>query len=69
MKTITLETSDEAAARFSRLSDKEKKELAEMISLLMEDKRTLREVMDDMSVYAQEQGLTPELLERLLKDK
>lgn len=69
MKTITLETSDETAARFSKLTDTEKKELAEMISLLMEDKRTLREVMDDMSAYAQKQGLTPEQLEQLLKGK
>lgn len=69
MKTITLETSDELADRFSKLSEKEKKELAEMINLLMADKRTLREVMDDMSAYAQKQGLTPELLENLLKEE
>jgi macrodomain Ter protein organizer (MatP/YcbG family) len=69
MKTITLETSNELADRFSKLSDKEKKDLTEMINVLIEDKRTLREVMDDMSAYAQKQGLTPALLEKLLKDE
>jgi predicted transcriptional regulator len=69
MKTITLETSDELADRFSKLSDKEKKDLTEMISVLIEDKRTLREVMDDMSMYAQKQGLTSELLDKLLKEE
>ncbi len=69
MKTITLETSDELADRFSKLSDKEKKDLTEMIAVLIEDKRTLREVMDDMSMYAQKQGLTSELLDKLLKEE
>ena len=69
MKTIILETSDTVADRFSKLSEKEKKDLAEMVNLLMEDKRTLREVMDDMSAYAKQQGLSPEVLEQLLKEK
>lgn len=69
MKTITLETSDELADRFSQLSEEDKKGLSEMIRLLMEDKRTLRQVMDDISEYAQKQGITPELLEQLLKEK
>lgn len=69
MKTIILETSDTVADRFSKLSEKEKKDLAEMVNLLMEDKRTLREVMDDMSAYVKQQGLSPEVLEQLLKKK
>ena len=69
MKTIILETSNTVADRFSKLSEKEKKDLAEMVNLLMEDKRTLREVMDDMSAYAKQQGLSPEVLEQLLKEK
>ena len=69
MKTIVLEASDELADRFARLSEEDKKGLSEMVRLLMEDTRTLRDVMDDISRYAQKQGLTPELLEQLLKDK
>ena len=69
MKTITLHTTDELAKLFSELSETEKKSLSEMVSLLMEDKRTLRQVMDDMSDYAQKQGLTPDLLEKLLAEK
>jgi hypothetical protein len=69
MKTITLETSDELADRFAMMSDKDKRELARMINLLLEDKRDLRQVMDDISEYAQKQGMTPELLEQLLKEQ
>jgi len=69
MKTITLEASDELADRFAKLSEEDKKGLSEMVRLLMEDKRTLRQVMNDISEYAQKQGMTPELLEQLLKEK
>ncbi len=69
MKTITLEASDELADRFAKFSEEDKKGLSEMVRILMEDKRTLRQVMDDISEYAQKQGMTPELLEQLLKEK
>lgn len=69
MRTITLEASDELADRFAKLSEEDKKGVSEMVRLLMEDKRTLRQVMDDISEYAQKQGVTPELLEQLLKEK
>jgi predicted AAA+ superfamily ATPase len=69
MKTIVLEASDELADRFAKLSEEDKKGLSEMVRILMEDKRTLRQVMDDISEYAQKQGMTPELLEQLLKEK
>ena len=67
MKELTITVRDEIADRFLKLSDQEKKDLSEMISILMEDKRTLRQVMDNISEYAQQQGLTPEILEQLLK--
>ena len=67
MKELTITVRDEIADRFLKLNDQEKKDLSEMISILMEDKRTLRQVMDDISEYAQQQGLTPEILEQLLK--
>jgi predicted CopG family antitoxin len=69
MKTISLEATDELAERFAKLTQEEKRGLSEMIRILMEDKRTLRQVMDDISEYAQKQGMTPELLEQLLKEK
>lgn len=69
MKDLVITVRDEIAERFLKLSDEEKRDLAEMIGMLMEDKRTLREVMDDISKYAQQQGLTPEILEQLLKDE
>jgi hypothetical protein len=69
MKTIILEAPDDLADGFDKLSPEDKKGLSEMIRILMEDKRTLRQVMDDISEYAQRQGMTPELLEQLLKEK
>ncbi|MBX2965698.1 MAG: hypothetical protein KF845_06090 [Cyclobacteriaceae bacterium] len=69
MKTITIETTDELAERFAMLSEKEKRSFVDMINLLLEDKRNLRQVMDDISEYAQKQGMTPELLEQLLNEK
>jgi len=69
MKTITLETSDELADRFSTLTQNEKNDLADMINLLIEDNRSLREVMDDMGEYARRRGLTPALLDEPLKKK
>ena len=65
MKAITLEAPDELADGFNKLSAEDKKGLSEMIRILMEDKRTLRQVMDYISEYAQKQGLTPQLLEQL----
>jgi predicted CopG family antitoxin len=68
MKDLTITVRNEVADKFSKLSENEKRELGEMVNLLMEDKRTPREVMDDISKYAQEQELTPEILKQLLKE-
>ena len=69
MRTIQIEVSDEVAEKFTQLSPKQKKELATVTSRWAKDARTLREVMDDMSQKAKERGLTPEILEELLKDE
>ncbi len=67
MKTI--EVSDELAEKLAQLSEKEKSLTLETLLRMLEDKRTLFEVMDDMSAYAKKQGLTEEILKDLMKDE
>jgi hypothetical protein len=69
MKTITLNVSDELASRLEKLTDQERQLTLETLSRLLNDKRTLFEVMDDISEYAKKQGMTEEKLKDLLKDE
>ncbi len=68
MKTISINLSDQAADRFSRMSQAEKEKFLSLFDEILEDKRTLQEVMDDMSKYAQKQGLSPEKLNDILNE-
>lgn len=68
MRTITIEVNDNAAERFLKMSDKEKKNVAGFLNELIRDTRSLEQVMDDMSVYAKKQGLTPEKLDEILNE-
>lgn len=68
MKTITLNVSNELATKFERLSEAEKQTAIETLSRLLDDRRTLFEVMDDISEYAKKQGLTKEKLKDLLNE-
>lgn len=67
MKTITLSVSDELASRLKMLTEQEKQLALETLSRLLNDKRTLFEVMDDISEYAKKQGINEEKLKDLLK--
>ncbi len=67
MRTVQIEVKEDTAQRIERLSESEKNELVRFIDVWLQDRRTLREVMDDISEYAQRQGLTAELLDELLK--
>ncbi len=67
MKTITV--SDELASQFEKLTEQEKQLTLETLSRLLNDKRTLFEVMEDISEYARKQGMTEEILKDLLKEK
>ena len=69
MRTIQIQVSDEIADKVLRLAPEQKQELETVISSWVKDARTLREVMDDISRIAEERGLTPEILEELLKDE
>jgi predicted CopG family antitoxin len=69
MKTINIRVSDKAAEKFLSMNEQEKDRFSRLVNELLEDKRTLLQVMDDMSLQAKRKGLTPEILEELLKDE
>jgi hypothetical protein len=69
MRTIILEVNDNAAERYLKMSDAEKKTISKEFGRLLTRRRTLREVMDDLSEHARKKGLTPEILDDILKDE
>jgi hypothetical protein len=69
MKTITLNAPNDLASKLEKVSEEERQASLETLSVLLKDKRTLFEVMDDISDYAKKQGMTEEILKDLLKDK
>ena len=73
MKTIQIRVSSEIADKFEAASEQEKRKIEALLSLKLGDltkpERSLEEVMDSMSDYAQAQGLTPKILEKILNDE
>ena len=69
MKNINIQISDHAAEKFSNMTKSEKDTISRFIDEIIEDKRTLWEVMEDMSEYAKKQGLTQEKLNNILNDE
>ncbi len=67
MKKITLQVSDQAAKRFQNMSEEEKELISKEIDWLVSNRKTLWEIMDDMSQQAQKNGLTPEILADILE--
>lgn len=69
MKTITLEVSDPVAEKLARMSPSERKAISETLNRLITNRRSLEEIMQEASEQARKNGLTPEILEELLKDE
>ncbi len=69
MKNITLKVSDEVAEAIKKMDDSRKKELLNSIENWVFPKRSLEQVMKDMSDEAKRRGLTQEVLDDLLKDE
>lgn len=71
-KPITIRVNSEAAHIFETAPEEQRRKFEVLLSLKLtqatREKRTLEEVMDDISQKAQERGLTPELLESILND-
>ena len=70
MKTIQIRVTEAIAKRFEAASEEERRKIEALLSLqlgdLTEPERSLEEVMDSMSEYAQPQGLTEEILETIV---
>lgn len=69
MKTITLELSDPAAEKLERMSPAERKAVSEALDRIISNRRSLEEIMREASEQARKNGLTPEILEELLRDE
>lgn len=69
-RTITIRVNAEVARIFETASEEERRKLEALLSLKISDatrsKRTLEEVMSEISRNAQSRGLTPEILDSIL---
>lgn len=72
-KTITIRVSADAARIFETASEAERLKLEALLSLRLSgvtrSKRTLEEIMAEISQHAQAQGLTPEILDSILNEE
>jgi hypothetical protein len=72
--TISLEVDADTARAFSAAPAEERRKLQLLLGLRLREltarpPRPLKEVMDEIGRHAEAQGLTPELLESLLRDE
>ena len=70
---ITIEVEEAAARAFAEASPSERRKLQLLLSLRLQELtdspgKTLQSVMDEISSKAEERGLTPEILETLLRE-
>ncbi|MGB5634146.1 MAG: hypothetical protein WBM44_10510 [Waterburya sp.] len=69
-KNITIRVNAEVARIFETASEEQRRKLEALLSLKLSDatrsKRTLEEVMNEISRNAQARGLTPEILDSIL---
>jgi hypothetical protein len=71
--TITIEVDAQTAQAYRAAREEEQMKIRALLrlrarELAVEKRRSLDEVMDQASRYAQAKGLTPEILESLLRD-
>jgi len=71
--TITIQVDSEAAKAYSAAPPADQKKMRALLSLWLRDlataePATLKEIMADLSRKAQARGLTPEVLESLLRE-
>ncbi len=72
--TITLEVDEDAARVFSAASPEDRRKLQLLLRLRLREltllpARPLKEVMDEIGREATAKGLTPELVESMLRDE
>jgi len=72
--TISIEVDSDAARAFAQASAEERRKLELLLSLRLRELTTgpvrpLRQIMDEIGASAEANGMTPEILESLLKDE
>lgn len=68
METIELKVSNRAAKIFNNLNPSKKRQLEKSFENILEPKKSLEQVMKEMSDEAKRNGLTQEILDEILKD-
>jgi hypothetical protein len=73
-ETISLEVDADTARAYTAASADDRRRLQLLLGLRLREltvrpARPLNEVMDDIGRYAEAEGLTPEILESLLRDE
>jgi len=68
MKTITLEVSEAVADKINQMTPIEKQAVVKTLSRIVNERRGLEEIMDEISEEARRKGMTPEILERILNE-
>ncbi len=69
MKTIELKVSSRAAKVFNNLDPNKKKQLEKSFENILQPKKSLEQIMKEMSEEAERNGLTQEILDDILNDK
>lgn len=72
--TITLEVDADSAAAYTAAPDEERRRIQLLLKLRLREltagpNRPLREIMDEIGNHAEAQGLTPQILDNLLRDQ
>jgi hypothetical protein len=71
MSTIAIEVDEDTAKAYAAASEEQQRKVQLLLMLRLKEiigapKKSLQQVMDEMSAEAQSRGLTPEILESLL---
>jgi hypothetical protein len=72
--TISIEVDSDAARAFAQASAEERRKLELLLALRLRELTTgpvrpLRQIMDEIGANAEANGMTPEILDSLLKDE
>ena len=72
-EAITIQVTSEAARAFREVSDDERKKLELLLSIQLlevtKTRQSLKDVMSEISLNAQNRGLTPDILKELLAEE
>jgi len=74
MSTISIEVDEEIAKAYQAASAEQRRKVELLLKLQLQEivsgpKKSLQQVMDEIGAEAQARGLTPEILESLLRDE